>query len=208
MICAGPTMRPASSADGADCNGQQVRRTSSSEPLVVAAFLEHHDALVAYARSLTSDADAAQDVVQVVFEKVCRSPDGLADERGTIRAWLMTITRNTAIDQIRWRVSRPTTPLDDAAECAGAQRYTGRRNSSGLAMRDHSQLVVDRSAVADAVTRLPVQQRIIVSLVYLQGYTPTEAAVLLGIPAGTARSRAFSALRSLRRLLVDDESRA
>ncbi len=70
---------------------------------------------------------------------------------------------------------------------------------------DGSAALSDRDALERAFRVLPVEQRAVVVLHHVQGLSLEEVARLLGIPAGTARSRLHVATRRLRAALAEDD---
>jgi RNA polymerase sigma-70 factor (ECF subfamily) len=114
------------------------------------------------------------------------------------RAWLLTIMRNTQINHVRRRrpelLDDPDVALDRLAV------------SDGSGVRGPEALVMDETfdtVVADALAALPPRFRDVVTLVDLEGLTYAEAAVVLGIPVGTAVSRLHRARTRMRRRLED-----
>jgi RNA polymerase sigma-70 factor (ECF subfamily) len=74
-------------------------------------------------------------------------------------------------------------------------------------VKDHADGVLTALQVRAALARLSPAHRVVVEQVYLNGCTAREAADLLGIPEGTVFSRAYYALRQLRRDLGAAETR-
>lgn len=76
------------------------------------------------------------------------------------------------------------------------------------AQADASGQVADRDAIGRAFRRLSVEQRAIVVLHHYQSLSLVDAAYILGIPEGTARSRLHYALKTLRAAIEADERSA
>ncbi len=171
---------------------------------ITTAYREHRESMLAKALSITHNRETAQDIVQLSFEKACKHPEGFTSSRGSVRNWLLTITQNTAIDHLRRSKTHPETALDSDSISEGWERGVGTYlNSARHSTPDHADNVTDRRALMFALRQLPVHHSQILILIHLDGLTPTEAADHLGIPAGTARSRHYHALRGLRRLLQE-----
>ena len=162
-------------------------RTTRDEALVAAVYAEHGRALLAYATRLTGDRASAEDVVQETLVRVWKHPDVLVNGRGSVRGWLLTVARNIVIDRVRTRSSRP-------AEVTGEE-------TAAPAGPDHAEAVVDSLVVLDALERLSPEHRGVLAHLYFAGRTLDETARVLGVPAGTVRSRSHYALRALRRLV-------
>ncbi|MDS1271344.1 sigma-70 family RNA polymerase sigma factor [Lipingzhangella sp. LS1_29] len=166
--------------------GRRARRSSGDEALIRSLYNEHGRAVLAYATRLTGDVAIAEDVLQETLIRAWRHPDVLTNGRGSVRGWLLTVTRNIVTDRARARSSRP-------AEVA---------ESPGLAATgDHAQGVVDMITVLEALEQLSVEHREVLVQIYLQGRTVAEAAEELSVPPGTVKSRSHYALQALRRIL-------
>ena len=138
---------------------------------------------------VVGDREEAEDVVHDAFVAVWRKIDRFDAERGSLRAWLMTVVRNRAIDRVRAR--RPRIDLDAAEE--GSLLRTG-LNPTWEAFARRASAHDVRSAMAE----LPDEQRQAVELAYFEGYTYREVAEVTGVPPGTANGRLRLALTKLR----------
>lgn len=150
-----------------------------------AANLEAHiPALKRYARSLTRDADEADDIVQTCLERAIRRFELF--QRGTnLRSWLFTIMHNEFISGIRRRGRRGTSVrLDD---WHGELRVDGRQEAA-LEMRD----------LTRAFKSLPGRDRQILYMVGVEGRSYENTAELLKLRTGTVKSRLFRAREKLR----------
>jgi RNA polymerase sigma-70 factor (ECF subfamily) len=143
-------------------------------------------ALRRYARSLTRDIDRADDLVQDCLERAIRKR-GLWQPTGPLRAWLFRMLLNIHRNDARSRRRRGEhTSLDEMTiEPATLPSQPG-----------HMAL----AEVARALDRLPDEQREALLLVVVEGASYTDAANILGIPAGTLMSRLGRARAALRTL--------
>jgi RNA polymerase sigma-70 factor (ECF subfamily) len=148
---------------------------------------------LATALRVLGDREEAEDVVHDAFVAVWRKIDRFDADRGSLRAWLMTVVRNRAIDRIRAR--RPKMDLDDADERSLLR--TGPNPTWEDTLRNTSAVEV-RAAMAE----LPDEQRRAVELAYFEGYTYREVAEVTGVPPGTANGRLRLALAKLRDALT------
>lgn len=145
-----------------------------------------------YARVLTRDADAADDLVQDCLERAL-SRRLLWRRTGSLRAWLFTIMHNLHANNLRYRAVRPVTvPLDGTI----GEPPTPPRQGDALSVRD----------LQVALDRLPQEQRQAVLLVALEGLTYEEVARVTDVPIGTVMSR-LSRGREALRTMMDGEPR-
>ena len=148
---------------------------------------------LAVALRVVGDREEAEDLVHDAFVAVWRKIDRFDADRGSLRAWLMTVVRNRAIDRVRAR--RPNMDLDDADERSLLR--TGPNPTWEAALQQAS-----ASDVRAALGALPDEQRRAVELAFFEGYTYREVAEVTGVPPGTANGRMRLALAKLRDSLV------
>ena len=131
------------------------------------------------------DWQAAEDLMQETMVRAWRHLDTLSTDPDTLRPWLFTVARRIAIDRFRAKLVRPpeteSAALDDAVEPTEPL--------------DH---LLDRSTVVGALRALSEVHRTALVEVYLRDRTVPEAAVVLGIPEGTVKSRLHHGLRAAR----------
>ncbi|WP_395648056.1 RNA polymerase sigma factor [Terricaulis sp.] len=130
-----------------------------------------------FARALTRSADEADDLVQNAIERALRNLDGW--QRGTrLDAWMFRIMKNAWIDEIRSKSVRTRVfAPEEAAVAVGAD--------GAAAMETH----LEAQAVRAAMAELPEEQRVVVALVLVEGFSYRETAELLDVPIGTVTSR-------------------
>ena len=138
---------------------------------------EHAQALFAFLMNLLGDEHDTRDVLQEVFIKLARQPDLLAGVRD-VRAFLLRLAHNAAIDQLRRRGTR-----GKYHEQFGVERY------SIFAPADDPDEQAFRQALSDALSELPEDQRVVVYLKLWEKFTFEQIAQTLEIPPNTASSR-------------------
>ena len=125
------------------------------------------------ARVLTRDVTAADDLVQIAIERALSRRDQWRP--GTrLDAWVMRIMKNAWIDETRSR-GRWGKVLD--------------AEEAGVNVSDGSGQTDEQLAIAQAMARLPEEQRLAVALVLIDGLSYADAAQVLEIPPGTLNSR-------------------
>ena len=148
------------------------------------------------AARVTRSPAAAEDVAQEVFAHLWSRPYTFDASRGSLRTWLSLLAHRRAVDWVRSEARhRKDAGADDSALQAIPDAGPG-----------PDETVVDRERsllLHTALAELPQPQREVVHLAYFAGRTYRQAAVELGIPEGTAKTRLRSALRSLAETLAD-----
>jgi RNA polymerase sigma-70 factor (ECF subfamily) len=152
-----------------------------------------HEPLWKYLRRMTGDDEAAGEVTQDVWLRVLRGIGRLRDG-ARLRAWLFGIARRALMDRWRDRYAAPAISDVELSEIAAEE--TPGDLEEDLAMMQHE------------LTQLPVIEREVLTLFYLQELTLAEVADVLDVPVGTVKSRLFRARQLLRRELVSKGARA
>ena len=85
----------------------------AGDPDLAITFVRRFQRIVfGVAQAVTGDPATAEDVAQRAFEQAWRHASVYDSRRGSVRAWLTTITRNLAIDAVRARAAVPMDPAD------------------------------------------------------------------------------------------------
>ncbi len=155
----------------------------SRQPLI-----DQIPALRRYARALTGDAWAADDLVQDTLERAC-AKWRLWLAGSDLRAWLFTIMHNLFVSQVRHRVRQGdlASPVDLA----------------GLTQEPAAPAACVDSAIdlQRCLLRLPEEQRVVLLLVTLEDLSYAEVARITGVPTGTVMSRLSRARSRLQELM-------
>jgi RNA polymerase sigma-70 factor (ECF subfamily) len=183
----GPAVMP---AVGDDALIAAVR--AGDEAALLGLYDRYHPILMSLALRILGERETAEEVLQDAFLRVWRGSAMYDGKRGTVLAWLFGIVRNRCIDEMRSH--RQKARLREATELT---ERMARPDDKDLAEE-----AVVRLAVREAVAALPVHQRAPVELVYFGGLTHREAALALGEPLGTTKSRIRAAMDQLRTSLI------
>jgi RNA polymerase sigma factor (sigma-70 family) len=136
------------------------------------------------ARVLTRDATSADDLVQIAVERALTRRDQWRE--GTrLDSWVMRIMKNAWIDETRSRAR-----WGKVMEGEDAGLNVGASNDPA-----------DSLAIAQAMAKLPDEQRIAVALVLVDGLSYADAADVLEIPPGTLNSRLVRGRMALMEML-------
>lgn len=154
----------------------------------------HADAAWRVANAVTGNADDASDAVADAFVGVLQAVhQGRLQDASRFRSYLLTATRNAAIDGLRR--TRRVEPAD-MGELAGAATAT--LGSASAGPPEHLVAALDAAMVASAFRSLPERWRSVLWLTEVEGMRPGEAAGLLGVSANGAAQLAVRARAGLR----------
>ena len=140
----------------------------------------------------------AEDIVQEAFLSLWRSGARYDPTRGSVRSWVLTAVRNRAIDA--FRRESVTASRDVADDEAAARLPALERTDSEVERRE------DARRIRVALQELPAEQRQVIELAYFGGFTHTEIARMLDLPAGTVKGRMRLGLTKLRLSFPDASS--
>jgi len=174
-----------------DADRATLQRMARGDHDALAELYDRHARVVySLALRIVRDQRDAEEVAQDVFAQAWRSSAAYSAGRGSVIAWLMTMTRSRAVDRLRGRRARP----DAAADAEpipmlpdGATPADERLVSEARAVR-----------VRAALDGLPFLQRVALELAFYEGLTHSEIADRLEQPLGTVKTRIRQALITLR----------
>lgn len=138
-----------------------------------------------------ADPDVVDQVVQDTFVAIWRKPDAFRGQ-GDVAAWIWGIGIRRLVDQMRKRSVRERV----------WHRASARRDEIQTSAEDQVLVGVEFGDLAGALNRLSPELRAVVQATVLDGLTTQEASRLLGIPAGTVKTRMMRARAQLREELA------
>lgn len=145
------------------------------------------------ALKIVRDATTAEEITAHVFAQAWSKASSFDPARGGPMAWLMSMTRNRAIDVLRMRRREPTwTELGAADQVSDP----GPDPEEGLSLDQRRRLV--RTVLAS----LPVEQRELIELAYFGGFSHGQIAARLALPLGTIKTRIRAAMTRMRAQLT------
>ena len=152
----------------------------------------HRHAVHAYFTGKTGDAQLSADLMQDVFLRVWQHLDKLTDmpDDGR-RAWIFTVARNLSVDAGRHQRTLAGT------EQALARERSGPAQPASVAVIEAERVAV----VGEAISRLPEQQRVALTMAAAGTMNSAEIGAALGVPAGTVRYWLSQARRTLAQAL-------
>ena len=148
---------------------------------------------------LTGNRSDAWDLVQNAMLRVLKSYDTY-DPSYKVEQWLHQILRNLFIDRLRQESRRKESPLERGPEEDGLSPADTLVDPE-LGPDEVLDRASDRDAVQAALNALPVELRMAVALVDLEGYSYEEASKILEVPASTLGVHVFRGRKLLRKSL-------
>ncbi len=169
-----------------------IRLRNGDEEAFLALYRKRQGALYRFAMHMSGSPAVAEDVTQEVFLALLREECGFDPARGTLSGYLFGIARKLVLRQMER--GRGHVPLETDADEAPFPEFAV--NDDLLGTLTHREGI---EALRRAVVTLPRRYREVVVLCDLEEVDYAEAAVVLGCPIGTVRSR----LHRARALLLD-----
>ena len=152
---------------------------------------------------VVGDSETAEEITQDVFLRAWEGAASYRADVAKVSSWLVSITRNRAIDELRRRgvrpekahVDWPDDPSQDPMEELVEKQNT----------EETVEQAMQQEGIRRAVTSLPRDQRVVLNLAFFKGLSHSQIADLLGEPLGTVKSRVRLAMLKLRDVLVEIE---
>lgn len=182
-------------------DAELMSRTADGDARALETLYDRYTRVIySFALRIVGDQQVAEEVLQEVFFRAWRQGKSFQSSRGTVITWLLSITHNLAIDEVRRRGRRPQkAEREDPIEFLAGIADTGR------SVEGEVWLGALRETVTAAMDRLPPAQRETIELAYFQGMTQREIAEALDQPLGTVKTRMRLGIQKLREYLEHDE---
>jgi RNA polymerase sigma factor (sigma-70 family) len=165
---------------------------AAGDAQAAAAFVRRYQARVyGLALTIVGSPAVAEDVAQEAFVKAWRHAAAYDARRGPVATWLLTITRNAAVDAVRCHREAPMDP-EVLLRVLDGQGGTGDSLAGDLDSSDQ---------LRNALRELPREQSRPLVLMVFYGLTAKEVATLDGTPVGTVKTRVRRSLHTLRQRL-------
>jgi RNA polymerase sigma-70 factor (ECF subfamily) len=157
-------------------------------------------AVFSAAYRIVNNQQAAEDVLQEVFLQVWEKAALYDPARGKPLTWAITLTRNKAIDRLRATQRRGRLQESLERDAGVSEQFDGRNSFDAVDLLEKGKLV------AEAMRKLPPEQREALDLAFFSGLTQSEIAEHLKEPLGTIKARIRRGMLKLKSLL-DSELR-
>jgi len=157
---------------------------------IARALRQYEQPLVRYAHRLLHDADAARDVVQDCFVRLCRErPESL---NGRLKEWLFVVCRNRSIDLLRNAGRMEELELDPPAPAADPARRLEAHEANGT--------------LRENLERLPAREQELLHLKFAEGLRYKEIASITGLSVSNVGFLLHRALQTLRGRMARSET--
>jgi RNA polymerase sigma-70 factor (ECF subfamily) len=155
------------------------------------------DLVYSTALRVLRDPQLAEDISQETFVRLWRKPESYVAERGRFLTWLISVTRNRAVDEVRARGRRLR---HETASPEEQERELPADTADDPVL--NAQLAEQRRIVRAALAELPPEQRRTIELAFFAGLTQQEIADRLSQPLGTVKTRIRLGMQKLREALA------
>jgi RNA polymerase sigma factor (sigma-70 family) len=132
--------------------------------------------------------EASNDALQEVFVKIWNNFDTYDPVKSRLYTWMLNIARNHSIDRLRSKTT--------------ADRKDLKKDKDFVERQQQPEPFVEGIGLRNLVDHLEEEQKIVIDLLYFQGFTQAEAAEELNVPLGTVKSRVRIAIHKLRKYFV------
>ena len=172
----------------ADPGARLIQRIAAGDRGALAElYALHGSALLRYLVQLSGDPELAQELLQETLLAIWRSAPSF-EGRSTARTWCFGIARRRLRDARRRPLHLDDPWPQDSEDLASPE----------ISPEDAALERMEIDQMARAVSELPILQREVLTLIFVDGFTGPEAASILNVPDGTVKSRLNAARRTLR----------
>ena len=159
-------------------------------------YERYHARIFTYLRYRVGSDEVAEDIAATVFLEAVERIGSFTYRGVPVSAWLYRIAHNLAADHLRRNSRRPVEPLDDGVRASST-------TPDDIVERD-----LARQDLAVALEALTDDQRQVVLLKFIGGFTGAQVAEILEKPEGAVKSLQHRALKALRRTLEREDLHA
>jgi len=179
-----------------------IGRAARGEARALEVLYDRYSGVVfSFALRIVSERQLAEEILQEAFFRAWQQGGSFSAGRGSFITWLLSITHNLAIDEIRRRRRRPQkADSEEPEQILDSVADTG----AGADVEGEVRLGALRDTIGRALSQLPPAQREALEMAYFRGMTQREIAEALGEPLGTIKTRMRLGLQKLREALGSD----
>jgi len=169
-----------------------INKLKAADQQAIALIYDNYGgALFGLCLKMMGSKEDAEEVLQEALTKIWRFAQSYDPDKARLYTWMINITRNTCIDQIRKNDRRPQIQdVDSSVYESGASVKT--------------ETPVDHIGLKEELAKLREEDRKVLELAYFYGYSQSEIAKKLRLPIGTVKTRARKAINELKTRLAKD----
>ncbi|HEY8448180.1 MAG TPA: sigma-70 family RNA polymerase sigma factor [Thermomicrobiales bacterium] len=183
-------------------DAELIARASEGDARALETLYDRYARVVySFALRIVGDPQVAEELMQEVFFRAWQQGRAFRSSRGSFITWLLSITHNLSIDELRKRRRRPQRAENNHEE---DQPLLSDMPDESQNIEEEVWLTTLRERIAKALETLPPAQREAIELAYFQGLTQREVAERLGEPLGTIKTRMRLGMQKLREQLGDE----
>ena len=169
-----------------------ISRVVKMDKAAFGALYDRYSQLVYnLANKIVKDQDYAGEVMQSVFIQVWNKAASYNENKGAVSTWIINITRNKSIDLLRRTKKDKLNVFMELDDIESPSNYDS----------TISELNERKNVIKKVLGEIPDEQRAIIEMVYLEGYTQREVSEKLDIPLGTVKTRIHLGINKLRDIL-------
>jgi RNA polymerase sigma-70 factor (ECF subfamily) len=182
-------------------DGELVRRMSDGDVSALEELYNRYArAVYSFAVRIVGDGLVAEEILQEAFTRAWQQAGRFELARGSFASWLLSITHNLAIDELRKRQRRPqrASSVDITDVLRGEVDTTAD-------VEEAAEMSELRARIRAAMDQLPKPQQRVIELAYFEGLTQREISAALNEPLGTVKTRMRLAMQKLKDYLATEE---
>jgi RNA polymerase sigma-70 factor (ECF subfamily) len=197
-------------ADAPGLDDELAGRAREDRTAFAELYVRQRGAVHAYLRARTASEDEALELTAATFERALAAIDRYSSRGGGVRAWLLRIARNAAIDEGRRRRRSSTRLLrwsnrGDRAGAGGADRLATEAIDSGPTPEDAALASDERRRLHRALAALPDAHRDALGLRFGAGLNARDIGAVLGKREAATQKLIERAIARLREIYRDDD---
>jgi len=159
-----------------------------------ALYDKYERLLYSFSYKMVTDPEAAEEIVQEVMIKLWKGKGVYSPEQGKFSSWLLTVTRNTAIDFLRKQQKVSKEEVHTEVELHDNQPP----------LEQMVEWKEQGERLREAMRTLKKDQQMIIELFYFKGYSQSKISEKVDIPLGTVKGRIRLALKHLKAELYEE----
>ncbi|RZK25846.1 MAG: sigma-70 family RNA polymerase sigma factor, partial [Flavobacterium sp.] len=160
----------------------------NDEKAIQQLYKMYAPALMGIIKRIVTFDEIAEDLLQDSFVKIWKSIKMYDSSKGRLFTWMVNVARNLAIDHLRSKATSKSSKTEDIA------------NIPSSLIDSQSQIIINTDAIGvkKLLNVLKSEQKLIVDMIYFQGYTQAQTSEILNMPLGTIKTKLRLAIQRLR----------